>query len=407
VILMVVLGVLTESEAFFSVDWNVIAILFGIWTVAIYFGKTGIPNYLAVFMLRLSRNDIGLFLALMGTLAGFISIFVDNVVVIIMLAPVIFNVTKRLGISAFPFLIFTGLCSNFMGTALLLGDLPPQMLHSVAGIEFNEFIWQMGRPSSFPILTATFIPTVAILYFFKFRKMYAHLSAESIGTIPYEGIKNRKFAVIVVAVFLLTILAMALRELTGLHLGFIAVSGMTLLVLITESFRTKLKSPGFEEIIDQIDMKTMLFYISLFVLVGGINKVGLIQMIADFATPIVQNNFIAGTSLLYWITAPIVGIVEHDAYILAFLNVIRDLSLSSGINPWPLYWAVLWAGTLGSNLTVAGAPALFVAQRISEKEDSCRIGAGQFFSYTVPFVIISLVICYLLMMVVWVLPLAG
>jgi Na+/H+ antiporter NhaD/arsenite permease-like protein len=156
VALMIFFGVMTEKKAFMFVDWNVIAILFGIWIIAGYFGKTGIPQFLAIKLLRVSRNDIGLFIVLLGVLAGFISIFVDNVVVILMMAPVVFHITKQIKLPSFPFLIYLGLCANFMGTALLLGDLPPQMLHSVSGIEFFQFIWQMGRPSSFIILTITF-----------------------------------------------------------------------------------------------------------------------------------------------------------------------------------------------------------------------------------------------------------
>jgi Na+/H+ antiporter NhaD/arsenite permease-like protein len=99
-----------------------------------------------------------------------------------------------------------------------------------------------------------------------------------------------------------------------------------------------------------------------------------------------------------------VGIVEHDAYILVFLYLIQDLAASANINPWPLWWAVLWAGTLGSNLTIAGAPALFVAQSICEKEDSCEIDLNQFLSYSVPFVVITTVTCFILALIIWIIP---
>ena len=89
VVVMVFSGVMTEVEAFMFVDWNVIAILFGIWVIAGYFGKSGIPEYLATSMLRLSRHNVALFLVLIGILSSFISMFVDNVVVILMMAPVV------------------------------------------------------------------------------------------------------------------------------------------------------------------------------------------------------------------------------------------------------------------------------------------------------------------------------
>ena len=412
VVLMVLLGVMGEMEAFLFVDWNIIAILFGVWIIAAYFGRTGIPQYLAATMLRISRNKIALFLTLLGVLSGFISMFVDNVVVILMMAPVVLHITKKMKLDSFPFLIFVGLAANFMGTALLLGDLPPQMLHSVSGIEFSEFIWQMGRPSSFIILTVTFMLTAFLFYQFKFKKMYGGSSIDGSALSGMgnanstEAIKNKPFATVVVVVFLATVLAMSLRQFTGLHLGFIALIGMIILVLIMEVFRKKLESPYFEEVIDELDMRTLFFYIVLFILVGGINHVGLIRMIADAILPHIQNNPTIGATLVYWVTAPIVGIVEHDAYILAFLYLIRDLAATANINPWPLWWAVVWAGTLGSNLTVAGAPALLVAQNICEKADSCKVGLKQFFSYTVPFVAITLVICFVLMLFIWVLPFA-
>jgi len=412
VVLMVLLGVMRETEAFMFVDWNIIAILFGIWIIAIYFGKTGIPQYLAITMLKVSRNNIALFLTLLGVISAFISMFVDNVVVILMMVPVVLHVTQKMKLASFPFIIFIGLSSNFMGTALLLGDLPPQMLHSIAGIEFPEFIWQEGRPSSFPILTVTYLLTAFLFYQFKFRKMYAGIAINNTAieemavANPMEHIKNKKFAVIVVAVFCATVLGMAFRELTGLHLGFIAITGALALVLIMETFKKKLGNHSFEEVIGELDWRALLFYVALFILVGGINHVGLIKLIANAMASYVQSNFIGGATIIYWVTAPIVGIIEHDAYILTFLHIIRDLAASANINPWPLWWLVLWAGTVGSNLTVAGAPALFVALNICEKEDCAKIDLKQFFGYTIPFVAITLVICFVMALFIWIIPFA-
>jgi Na+/H+ antiporter NhaD/arsenite permease-like protein len=409
-VLMVLVGVMDESEAFSFVDWNVIAILFSIWIIASYFGKTGVPQYLAVTALRLSRSNIAIFVTLIGIISGFISMFVDNVVVILMMAPVVFHITRKLKLPSFPFLIMVGLGSNFMGTALLLGDLPPQMLHSVSGIEFSGFIWQMGKPSSFILLTITFLLTMLFMYQFKFKKLYSASAidtaalAEIVSVNPAEHIKNKKFAAVSVGMFLATILAMSFRQQTGLHLGFIALIGMILLVLINEIFSKQLEGPSFENILGELDWRALMFYIVLFVLVGGINHVGVIAMVADAMSGYFQQNLILGSTLLYWVTAPIVGIVEHDAYILAFLYLIKDIAASASISPWPLWWALLWSGTLGSNLTIAGAPALFVAQSLSEKEDSLKVRLKEFLSYSALFVGVSLAIQFVLLLLFWVIP---
>jgi Na+/H+ antiporter NhaD/arsenite permease-like protein len=109
--------------------------------------------------------------------------------------------------------------------------------------------------------------------------------------------------------------------------------------------------------------------------------------------------------VLYWVTVPIVGLVEHDAYILTFLYTIRDMA-QGGIEPWPLYWMLLWAGTLGSNLTVAGAPALYVALSLAEKEEGRRVSLREFLAWSVPFTLLCSGICYVLGMLIWVLPYA-
>ena len=134
---------------------------------------------------------------------------------------------------------------------------------------------------------------------------------------------------------------------------------------------------------------------------GSIDEAGIIMMISKQLLPL-MNEPLTGATALYWATVPVVGVVEHDAYILTFLYVIRDMA--SVLNPWPYYWILLWAGTLGSNLTMVGAPALYVALNICEKEDKAKVSLKEFFGYTIPFVIISAVINYILAMVIWVLP---
>ena len=353
VAVMVWLGTMTETEAMQLVDWNVIAILVGIWVIAGYFGRSGVPSWLSVQSLRLSGGRPGLLIMVLSMLTGILSMFIDNVVCILMMAPVALPLARALKIPATPLVLMIGFSANIMGTALLLGDLPPQMLHSVAGAEFFDFIWHQGRPSSFPILMVTFAITLALMYAYGFRGIAK--PAAGAGSEIESKIPDPLFAGITVGLFLLTVFAMAMRETLGVKLGFIAVSGAITLVLIVELLGERLKAPSFEEIIQDLDWRAVLFYIALFALVGGLEKTHILNMMADAMRPIFANNFALGATLLYWVTIPIVGLVEHDAYILTFLYMIRDLG-AAGIPTWPLWWMVLWSGTIGSNLTIAGAP---------------------------------------------------
>ena len=402
VVVMVWMGTMNEVEAAELVDWNVMAILIGIWIIAGYFGKTGVPSWLSVQSLKLSGGRPGLLILVLSMLTGFLSMFIDNVVCILMMAPVALPLARALGIPATPLVLMIGFSANFMGTALLLGDLPPQMLHSVAGAEFFDFIWLDGRPSSFPILMTAFIITLAFMYVYGFRRI-GKPSAAGAASIKSD-IPDRLFAFVAVGMFLLTVLAMAMRETLGVKLGFIALTGAVILVLIVEILGDKLKgAPSFEHVVQELDWRAVFFYIALFALVGGLEKTHILQMMADAMKPIFAENFALGATLLFWITIPIVGLVEHDAYILTFLYMIRDLG-TSGVPTWPLWWVVLWSGTLGSNLTVAGAPALYVALRIAEKEEDRKVSLREFLSWSLPFTLISSLVCYVLAMLIWVLP---
>ena len=396
------MGIMTETEAFKFVDWNVMAILVGIWIIAGHFGKSGVPSWLSIQALKLSGGRPGLLVMILTFLAGVISMFVDNVVTILMMAPVALPLARAMKLSPVPVILMIGFGANFMGTALLIGDLPPQMLHSVAGAEFWDFFWQHGKPSSFPILVVTFVITLAAMWFYGFRGHKRVADLDSLGL--SAKIENPLFATVVVVWFIGTVVAMSMREYIGVQLGFISMTGAISLVLVLALLGDRVKeADSFEESVQELDWRAIFFYVALFALVGGLEKSHILDLLANQIKPIFLENYALGATLLYWITVPIVGIVEHDAYILTFLRTIKDMG-ASGIEPWPLYWMLLWSGTLGSNLTVAGAPALYVALSLGEKEEGRKVSLREFLAWSVPFTIVCSIVCYVLGMLVWVLP---
>jgi Na+/H+ antiporter NhaD/arsenite permease-like protein len=402
VAVMVWAGVMTDTDAFKLVDWNVMAILVGIWIIAGYFGKSGVPSWLSIQALKLSGGRPGVLVIILTFLAGFISMFVDNVVTILMMAPVALPLCRALKLPAVPVVLMIGFGANFMGTALIIGDLPPQMLHSVAGAEFFDFIWQKGRPSSFPILMVTFLITLAFMFWYGFR---GHKRVTDLASLGVEAkIENPLFATIVVGWFLGTVIAMSMREHIGVTLGFITMTGAVSLVLVLALLGDRVKEAhSFEECLQELDWRAIFFYVALFALVGGLEKAHILDKLAAALKPIFLENYALGATILYWVTVPIVGLVEHDAYILTFLHTIKDLA-KDGIDPWPLWWMVLWSGTLGSNLTIAGAPALYVALSLGEKEEGRKVSLREFLAWSVPFTLVCSMICYVLAMLIWVVP---
>jgi Na+/H+ antiporter NhaD/arsenite permease-like protein len=403
-VIMIWIGVMSDVDAFGLVDWNVMAILISVWVIASYFGKTGVPSWMSVQALRLSGGRPGLLVMILSMLSGVISMFVDNVVVILMMAPVALPLARALKLPITPLVLMIGFSANFMGSAMLLGDLPPQMLHSVAGAEFGDFFWHQGRPSSFPVLMLTFVITLGAMYAYGFRGFGRQaVDPEALGI--ETRIPNKLFAAVVVGWFLLTVLGMAMRQVLDVKLGFIAMTGAVSLVLVLELLGGRVKAPDFESVLAELDWRAIFFYVALFVLVGGLERVHLLDALAHQLRPVFADSYALGATLMYWITVPIVGLVEHDAYILTFLHTIKDLQ-KEGVEPWPLWWMLLWSGTLGSNLTVAGAPALYAALNICQREEARRISPREFLAWSVPFTLVAAVVCYLLGMLIWVLPYA-
>ncbi len=397
--MIVLIDEYTPWEAFDYIDWNVLAILYGMWVITAYMVEAGLPRMLINYIAGRVRSYRG-FLVAAAVLSGFLSMLVDNVLVILLFGSLVLEAARRSGKDPFMPVLLIALSANFMGTALLLGDLPPQLLHSVAGAEFMDFIWFHGKPSSFPLLTITFLLTLAVMYVLFINREEGSLAdlVENAGIQPSFTLWASIFY------FFATVILMALRPLLGVPLGFIPLSMAALLTLTVEAYRSLAggDAPSFEDILkNRIEWRALLFYASLFGLVGGLEDTGVVEEIASRMSWAIEAGTFTAYTVFYWVVAVLSLVVEHDALLLTFLYIVRDLAAATGINPWPLYWGMAWSATLASNATTAAAPALYVAVTIVESSGR-RVRASEFLRYSLTFALISLVIHYIITILLFV-----
>ncbi|MEB3773136.1 MAG: permease [Desulfurococcales archaeon] len=404
-------GVLSLEQAVHYVDWDVISILLGMWILAEYLSGAGLSDLIVSWASRKS-NDYLKFLFTVAIISGFLSLFVDNVLIVVLFGGIIAESSRKAGLDPLLPVLLVSLNANFMGTALLLGDLPPQLLHSVAGAEFNDFIWMNGKPSSFPLLTITYLVLNAILYTWMKNRMN-HVSGLALQGISVERSvrdSNKSLQLKVsILIFVLTIIGMAYRREISSLLGFdvklgeIALLGGLFMAAVAEVFRvTGREMDSFENVLGRIEWSALLFYISLFILVGGLVETGFIDEAARKMISLTTGHgTLYAYSILYWFTGLSASVIEHDALILSLFNIIKDLATATGINPWPLYWSVAWSGTLGSNATMAGAPAIFVGVTIASRVSGRKYGGFDILKYTIPYAVLSLLIQYLISIVFW------
>jgi Na+/H+ antiporter NhaD/arsenite permease-like protein len=210
-LLMILFTSYSPEQAFRAVDWNVIFILLGMWLITAYMIEGGVAEVIVSAIARRSRSYHALLIS-MAIVAGFVSMFVDNVLVILLFGSITIEAARRSKANPVLAALLIGLSANFMGTALLMGDLPPQLLHSIAKAEFLDFLWHQGRPSSFPLLTITFLATSAIMYYLFVRKEPKELSS-AVGQVnELERPKwQRGFLLLSVAAFAATVFCMAIR----------------------------------------------------------------------------------------------------------------------------------------------------------------------------------------------------
>lgn len=400
--ILLLLGVMDLYKAFeHYVDWNIVSILLGMWMISYFMSDSGLVEYMTHKILSRIGSVFTVSLVV-NILAGITTMFVDNVLVVLLFVPLIVRVLMSTGLDPVKTAITVALSANFMGTALLLGDLPPQLLHVIFGAEFRDFIWMMGRPAAFPILLASFIPTVYITLWVLQR---GSVSGTRLSLSREEGrVYDKTYMAVAAASFVVAIVLMSLRkEISGL-LGYEIRLGVFPLVVatVTGVVLVAMKKVSFERVVEEgIDLNAVLFYIALFILVGSLEETGVLERLAETLSPLVLAPVI-GYIVLYWVSAAIVAFVEHDAYILLMLKTLKYL-YTEGIlrDPWPLNWALLFSGTLGSNYTAAGAPALYVAFRIIERETNKRISPREIYSTTVLYSTVSLVICFVISYLVW------
>lgn len=400
-LLLVVFTGYSPEEAFRAVDWNVIFILLGMWLITAYMIEGGVAEAIVSSVARRTRSYHA-FLIAMAVIAGFVSMFVDNVLVILLFGSIVIEAARRSGANPVPAVLLIGLSANFMGTALLMGDLPPQLLHSVAGAEFLDFIWYHGKPSSFPLLTVTFLITTAAMYYLFVRKEPAELRAVDAGHSSRPGWQRALLKMSVVA-FGATVAGMAVRPILGVPLGFITVAGgmaLAFAVEVARRFSWK-EMPSFEKVFsERVEWRALSFYAALFGLVGGLEATGVLEEVARALLPMLEDAPPAPYTAFYWLAAALSTVVEHDALLLTFLYIIREASELAGINAWPIYWGMAWSCTLASNMTIAAAPALYVAITVAEKQ-GYRVSPKTFLKHSVPYVLVSLSVHYVLTLPIW------
>jgi len=377
-LLMILLGIVHQEDAFHAIDLNVIFLLAGMMMIAAIMAETGIFQWLAVQAVRMGKGVPIRIMIILALITAVTSALLDNVTVVVLIAPVILFVASNLGVSPVPLLLSTVMASNIGGAATLIGDPPNIIIASAARIDFATFLINMGPP------VIISLGAFCLVIYFMFRKSLVisperRKIARRLQTA--DLITDRKLLLQSLFVLGLVLLAFLLHSALPLEPATVALAGATLLLIITRHDPQK--------VLEDVEWTTLMFFVGLFITVEAVVEVGWIERVASALLDFTAGNARVTTHLILWLSAIASGIVDNIPYTATMVPIVQ--SLGESMNITPLWWALAMGADFGGNLTLVGASANIVAANLAERA-GYKLTFWEFLKYGIVTVLVSLVI---------------
>ena len=373
------------------INWNVLMIYVGSMTIAALFLYSKVPAKIADALVSVSPST-GIAIVLILAMTGIISIFVENVATVLVMAPIALSLCRKLRLNPTAFMVGLAVMSNLEGTATLVGDPPSMIFASYAGYTFNDFFLHQGRLSIFFFIQAGLIVGCVFFYlFFARNKEKAAVETEPI--------------ISVVPATLLLALILGLAAISFIKTDFAYLSGLYCLALGVAGvlwYQFAQKKGGAETwtLVRGLDWETIAFLMGIFVIVGAISETGLLADFAAFLAYITGGSIIAGFLLILAVSVVISGFVDNVPYIIVMLPVAGTLAQNLGIAKELYMFALLIGSCLGGNLTPFGASANVVSMGILKKEGRPITFAG-WLAICAPFTLLTTAAAAVSLWLVW------
>ncbi len=373
------------------INWNILMIYVGSMTIAALFIYSNVPARIADWLVEHSRST-GVAVVLILAMTGIISIFVENVATVLVMAPIALALSKKLDLNPVPFMVGLAVMSNLEGTATLVGDPPSMIFASYAGYNFNDFFFYQGKMSIFFIIQAGMIAG-CIFFYCIFGRVKDKAQIEKEPVISYFPLW----------LLLGMIFGLAGISFISTELGYGSgcfVLGLGIIGLLWYKFSQKKSRKEIWELVHDLDWETIAFLLGIFIVVGAISETGLLDDFALWLAKVTGGSKFMGFILILAFSVLISGFVDNVPYIIVMLPVAGSLAMNMCIQKELLMFALLVGSCLGGNLTPFGASANVVAMGILKKEDHPINFAG-FLKIGAPFTIITTAAAAILLWCVW------
>jgi Na+/H+ antiporter NhaD/arsenite permease-like protein len=389
--LMITLGVLTQEAAIRGIDFNTLGLLTGMMVIVAIARRSGVFQFVAVWSAKKARARPWGILVMLSVITALFSALLDNVTTVLLIAPVTLLITEELEVDPYPFLFAEIFASNIGGTATLIGDPPNIMIGSAVKLNFNDFLFHLA-----PITPVIMLVTLAIIYFIWGKGMRAQPEAQRrvMKFNEHDAIVDPLLMKQSLFVIALVILGFVLAHELHLEPATIAMAGAALLLLITGFGQTaEQQSENVHNSFGEVEWVTIFFFVGLFILVHGIEHVGLLEIMANHVLDLTGGDLAKTAMAIIWVSAIFSAIVDNIPFVATMIPLIKSMAANFGgaENLMPLWWSLALGACLGGNGSLVGASANLIVAGFAERSGH-RIKFVGFMLMAFPLMIVSIVI---------------
>ncbi len=391
----------SPAQALSNVDWNVIMMIAGTMGTVYLFIESKMPNLMSDILISKMPN-IKWTVVCISLFAGIVSAFVDNVATVLMIAPVALAFCKKVEISPVSSIVCIAISSNLQGAATLVGDTTSILLAKQANLDFSDFFVDSGKPGMFWVVEAGALVS-AVIILFLFRKENKKINfktftkvEDKVPTVLLVG----TIAALIAASFIPYKDAAAPGEFykPDITNGIICIAFF--LIGIIRELVIKCNTDIVKNAFKEIDYFTIVLLAGLFVVIGGIEAAGVVDIIGKTIAKLGAGSPFLIFTIIVWISVILSAFIDNIPYTATMLSIVPVIAASVGVDSKLLYYGLLCGATLGGNITPIGASANITGIGILRKE-GYEVKSSTFMKYSVPFTISAVVTGYLLLWFIW------
>lgn len=365
---MIFVGILTQKQALAGIDFNTLSLLIGMMIIVGISEKSGVFKFLAIWSVQRARADPKSLLVVLAFITAIFSAVLDNVTTVLLIVPVTIQITHRLNIPAYPYLILEIFSSNIGGTATLIGDPPNILIGSAIELSFMDFVDELT-----PVVLLTMICLIAAFYIVYRKQLYTDprnrvliMKINALDTVTDWRLLKQS-----VSVLFLVITGFILAEHLHLTNGTIAIFGATLLMLIHTFGKPHSERDDIvENIFDLVDWTTIFFFAGLFALVCGLEHSGVLRILGHHFSKMTDGSIEKATMLIVWVSALVSSAIDNIPFVATMIPLVETMETDMGGREamMPVWWALSLGSCFGGNGSLIAASANVIVAGLSQKE---------------------------------------